>query len=201
MKYLFKLMIYTMIVAMSTMLYVAINIVIFAKQDQAVVSDAAIVLGAAINDEQPSPVFRERINHSVTLYQTGMVKQLIFTGGFGKHQTFAESEVARNYAIKAGVLAKNILIEKVSTTTHGNLLAAKQLMTQAHIHRVLIVSDPLHMKRAMTIATDLGLQAASAPTPSSRYQTWSTQSKFLARETYFYIRYKQQQLLTNKPSE
>ncbi len=32
-------------------------------------ADAAIVLGAAVWNDQPSPVFRERINHAIALYR------------------------------------------------------------------------------------------------------------------------------------
>lgn len=32
-------------------------------------ADAAIVLGAAVWGEEPSPVFRERINHAINLYK------------------------------------------------------------------------------------------------------------------------------------
>ncbi|MGP3786182.1 YdcF family protein [Paenibacillus sp. 1A_MP2] len=34
-------------------------------------SDAAIILGAAVEGENPSPVFRERIEHAILLYRQG----------------------------------------------------------------------------------------------------------------------------------
>lgn len=189
MKYLAKSIKYIVIAITIAIFYVAINITIYATQSNIIASDAAITLGAGIRHDQPSPVFRERINHAVTLYKTGIVKKLIFTGGVGKDEAYAESEVARRYAINAGVPAEDILIEKVSTITHENLLEAKKILEQKNLNRVLIISDPLHMKRAMSMATDLGLNANPAPTPSSMYRTWSTQSGFLIREVYFYLHY------------
>lgn len=47
-------------------------------------ADAAVVLGAAAWDKRPSPVFRERINHAITLYQSHRVGKIIFTGGTPK---------------------------------------------------------------------------------------------------------------------
>ncbi|MGF6354254.1 vancomycin permeability regulator SanA [Paenibacillus sp. 4624] len=44
-------------------------------------SDAAIVLGAAVQGDIPSPVFRERIEQAIRLYKVGTVRNLIFTGG------------------------------------------------------------------------------------------------------------------------
>jgi hypothetical protein len=51
--------------------------------------------------------------------------------------------------------------------------------------RVLVVSDPLHMRRAMRMAIDLGLDAHPSPTPTSRYRSLTTQLPMLLREVYF----------------
>lgn len=55
---------------------------------------------------------------------------------------------------------------------------------------VIIVSDPLHMKRAMLMAKNYGLNAYSSPTPSTKYTTMKSKTLFLAREVFFYIAYK-----------
>ncbi len=49
-------------------------------------SDAALVLGAAVWQGKPSPVFEERIKHAIKLYTQGKVHTLIFTGGKGKNR-------------------------------------------------------------------------------------------------------------------
>jgi len=51
------------------------------------------------------------------------------------------------------------------------------------------VSDPLHMKRAVLMARDVGLEAGPSPTPSTRYRGFGSQARMLARETYYYIGY------------
>lgn len=53
----------------------------------------------------------------------------------------------------------------------------------------IIVSDPLHMKRAMLMAKDYGIDAYSSPTPTSMYRSIKTKLPFLAREEFFYIGY------------
>ncbi len=47
-------------------------------------------------------------------------------------------------------------------------------------------SDPLHLKRAATLAEDLGIQAVTSPTPTSRYRSMGPKLRFLAREIFFY---------------
>ena len=89
-------------------------------------ADGAIVLGASVVADKPSPVFAERIKHATNLYHVGRIKKIIFTGGFGENKTNAESVVAQRYAITQRVAAKDILIETQSNTTRENLLEAKK---------------------------------------------------------------------------
>lgn len=117
-------------------------------RDQAAPADVIIVLGAAAYDARPSPVFEERIRHALDLYAQGYAPRLLFTGGFGNGARFAESQVARRYALRHGVPPEAIVIETVSRTTRQNLQQARALMDRHGMHRAIIVSDPLHMARA-----------------------------------------------------
>lgn len=150
-------------------------------------ADAAVVLGAAVWRSDVSPVFRERINHGIDLYRKGKVRKLIFTGGQGNPGEPTESSAAKKYALKNGVSAHDILIEEKSHNTFENIVYAKQLADSHGIKRVLIVSDPLHMRRAMTMTSDVGLVADPSPTPTTLYQGLGSQLSLLAYETYYYI--------------
>ena len=152
-------------------------------------ADAAIVLGAAVWSSGVSPVFRERINHGIELYKKGKVRKLIFTGGQGNPGEPTESSAARDYALQSGVPLQDILIEQKSHTTYENILYAKQVADGNGIKKVLIVSDPLHMKRAVLMAQDVGFEAEPSPTPSTRYLGLKSQLGLLAHETYYYIGY------------
>lgn len=152
-------------------------------------ADAAVVLGAAVWTNQVSPVFKERINHAINLYRKGQVRKLIFTGGQGNPGEPTESAAARDYALQSGVPASDILIEEKSHTTYENIFYAKQIADTHGIKKVLVVSDPLHMKRAMAMAEDAGLAAEASPTPSTRYQGVAGQLGLLVHETYYYIGY------------
>ena len=159
------------------------------QRDDARPADAIIVLGAAAYDAKPSPVFEERIRHGIDLYKRGLAPKLIFTGGYGGvGARFSESQVARRYALRQGVPDKAILIESLSRNTHDNLRQASLLMQQHQLHDVIVVSDPLHMARALRLARRLGIDAIGSPTPSTRFRSFRTQWRFLAREVYFFHR-------------
>ncbi|MEP6818451.1 MAG: YdcF family protein [bacterium] len=152
-------------------------------------ADAAIVLGAAVWGNDLSPVFKERINHAVELRRNGKVRKVIFTGGQGNRNEPTEAAAARQYAIEQGISAGDILVEEKSHTTYENLLFARDVAVARGLRRVLIVSDPLHMRRAVSMAIDLGLDAYPSPTPTTRYQSATSQIGLLAHETYYYIGY------------
>ena len=152
-------------------------------------ADAAVVLGAAVWSQNVSPVFRERINHAVDLYRKGKGRKLIFTGGQGNSNEPTEAAAASSYAQANGIPIQDILVEQKSHTTFENIVNAKQLADANSLKTVLIVSDPMHMKRAMTMARDVGLIAYPSPTPTTRYVGWRTQMSELARETFYYLGY------------
>jgi len=171
------------------LLGVAIYIVWVGDRDQAAPADAIIVLGAAAYDAKPSPVFEERIRHGLDLYQRGYAPTLIFTGGFGGNGArFAESQVARRYALRHDVPADAILIETVSRTTRQNLIQARALMRAHGLHRAIVVSDPLHMARALRLCRELQIDALASSTPSTRFRSFQTRWRFLVQEVYFFHR-------------
>lgn len=167
----------------------AVQIVQYGKVDNKTKCDVAIVLGAATWGEEVSPVYRERINHGIWLYENGYVDYLILTGGVGEGNEKSDAFVAKQYAVENGVPEQAILIEERSTITEENLEYAKAIMDEHSLDTAIIVSDPLHMKRAMLMASDYGIDACSSPTPTTMYRSAKTQIPFLAREVFFYVGY------------
>ena len=164
----------------------ASEIVVYSTKASTESAQAAVVLGAAAWGSHPSPVYRERLNEAIRLYKQGRVETLIFTGGTRNTGFPSEAQVARDYALKQGIPNSRILVDTKSHSTFENLLQAKELMTRAGIQSALIVSDPLHMKRAMLIADELNINAKPSPTESSRFHSWTSRGKFLWHETLAY---------------
>lgn len=76
-------LIFILLVVFLYLIYTAFSIVNFGKTDNKTHSDVAIVLGAGTPGGKVSPVYRERINHGIWLYENGYVDYLILTGGVG----------------------------------------------------------------------------------------------------------------------
>jgi uncharacterized SAM-binding protein YcdF (DUF218 family) len=168
-------------------LWVPIAILLDCRRDETRPADAAVILGAAVYRNRPSPVFRERIRHGVNLYRSGTVPRLLFTGGRAQGDDMAEAEAARSFAISEGVRPDDILIETSSTTTWENFTFAVPVMRNAGIRKVLVVSDPMHMHRSMAMARALRIEAYASPTPTSLYRSFGSKWMFLRYETKYYL--------------
>ena len=155
----------TAVLILLNFILAGISIEAYGKNDEKTRCDAAIVLGAGTWDGEVSAVYRERINHGIWLYENGYVDYLILTGGFGEGNQISDAQAAKGYAISQAVPEDAILIEEKSTITEENLAFSKEIMDAHDLHTAIIVSDPLHMKRAMVMAKDYGITAFSSPTP------------------------------------
>ena len=177
-------------VILAYLIATALSIVSYSGKDETRKADVAVVLGASVYDNSPSPVFSKRIDHAVDLYNEGYVDAIIMTGGTGEGNIRSEADIAREYAEEKGVPAEAIYTEERSTVTSENLENAKAVMAENGMDTALVVSDPLHMKRAMLYAKDLGMEAYSSPTPTTLYRSWKTKLPFLMREEFYYTGYR-----------
>ncbi len=180
----------TSIILIIWLVVLGVEVSQYSEQSSSKKTDAAVVLGAAVYRSRPSPVFRERINHAIELYRSGQVEAIIFTGGVGSRDEISEGEAGRQYALSAGIPDEAIFIETTSRNTYQNLANAQEIITAQGFEHVLVVSDPLHMRRAMTYAEDIGMDAEPSPTTTSRYRSFEFRMRFLFREVYFLALYR-----------
>lgn len=165
------------------------SIYTFSQKDETRHADCAIVLGAGVNNQIPSPIFRERLNHAITLYQQGYVGTILLTGGKSPGNNVSDAEIAWRFIVSQGIPDDIILLEEKSVVTRENLSNAKQIMDSHHLRNALIVSDPLHMKRAIAMAKNNNIDAFSSPTPTSQIKSAFARTRFLLRESFYYIGY------------
>jgi len=132
--------------------------------------DAIIVLGAAQYNGRPSPVFAARLDHAIALWNAGLARTFIVTGGKVPGDTTTEAAVARQYALDRQVPASAILGEDEGRNTLSSLRAVATLMRDRGLRSAVLVSDPTHMLRVLRIADDLRIVAYGSPVPNSPIQ-------------------------------
>lgn len=103
MKKKYKILTIAIAVIIVYIAYNAIIIYAFSLKLQKCRADVAIILGASTWGGEVSSVYRERINHGITLYREGYVDKLIVTGGIGKGNEQSDAYVAKQYAVSQGI--------------------------------------------------------------------------------------------------
>jgi vancomycin permeability regulator SanA len=146
---------------------------------QLVPADAIVVFGAAEYDGRPSPVYRARLDHGLTLYHHGIAPLLITLGGNGGDQ-YNEGAVGREYLMGMGVPRQAIIAETVSRSTEESALRVSVIARANGLQRLVIVSDGTHMFRIHEICAADGLDVLTSPRPyvSVEGETGETGSGF-----------------------
>ncbi len=184
---------YFFITVMILALYITWNLMsicLYANVDDTKKCDVGIVLGAAADQNGVSEVYKQRLNHAVALYKNDTVDMIIVTGGKAKGNENSDAYMAKQYLLEEGIPEEFVLLEEESVITQENIENSLKIMDDNELETALIISDPLHMKRAMLMAEDFEIDAYSSPTKTSAYKSFKTKIPFLARETFFYIGYK-----------
>lgn len=132
--------------------------------------DAIVVLGAAQYDGRPSPVFEARLDHAVGLWDSGIARSFVVTGGKLPGDRTTEAAVAREYAVDHDVPRDAIWGENEAHNTLDSLRSIAAEMKQRNLRSAVFVSDPTHMLRVLRIARDLGIEAYGSPTTTSPVQ-------------------------------
>jgi uncharacterized SAM-binding protein YcdF (DUF218 family) len=135
-----------------------------AQVSGAVPADAIVVFGAAEYDGRPSPVYRARLDHGLSLYHHGIAPLLITLGGNGGDQ-YNEGAVGREYLMGMGVPRQDIIAETVSRNSEESALRVSVIAHANGLHRLVIVSDGTHMFRIHEICAAEGLDVLTSPRP------------------------------------
>jgi uncharacterized SAM-binding protein YcdF (DUF218 family) len=146
-------------------------------RDEMHAADAIVVLGAAQYDGRPSPILQARLDHALYLYREGMAPLIVTTGGKLAGDEFTESGTGQRYLISHGVSQPHLLGENKGHTTFESLRNVASLASFHNVHRVLLVSDPLHSARIKQMALDLGFQDAYTSPAGYQELSWSTNTK------------------------
>lgn len=139
----------------------------FARRDERGPADAILVVGRALQADQPTPLFAARLAHGVELFRAGLAPRLIVAGGLTGDATRSEAAAGREHLLALGVPGEAILCEDRSRHTLENLANVRATLRERGWGRLLVVSDPLHLARVAALARGLGLEARCSPAPAS----------------------------------
>jgi vancomycin permeability regulator SanA len=116
----------------------------------------ALVLGAQIYpDGTPSPYLKGRLDTAKRLYDAGKVRAILVSGDNGdKH--YNEPDGMRNYLIRKGVPATQVIADYAGFDTYDSCVRAKRIFG---VDRLTVVTQGYHLPRAITTCRLIGLDA------------------------------------------
>ena len=119
----------------------------------------ALVLGAEVYaDGRPSPALANRLDVGIELLRLGRVRALLMSGGNGTFEVGA----MRTYAMARGVTSEQILLDAAGERTLASCLQARDSFG---LRRIIVVSQELHMARAVYTCRRLGIDADGVVAP------------------------------------
>ena len=136
-------------IRMDTLPYIDIS------QNEVPKSDLAIVLGASVINQKPSPVLAARADAAIALYQAGKVQKILVTGD-SVQWSHDEVTPVRTYLVNAGIPDSRIFLDRSGLDTYSSMYRARQVFGA---DSVIVVTQDFHLPRALFIARHLGLRA------------------------------------------
>ncbi len=123
---------------------------------QAPAAQVVLIPGAAILlNGGLSPIFRDRADAAIGLYEAKKVSKILVSGD---NSTLSHNEVnpVRNYLLGKGVPDQDIFLDHAGFDTYSSMYRARDIFG---VTSVLITTQSFHLPRAVFIARRLGIEA------------------------------------------
>ncbi len=145
-------------------------------------NNIGVVLGAAVwKHDQPSPIFKGRIEKANQLYRNKIIYKIQLCGSNAPGEV-SEAKAALNYAIKLGINKLSVLVEeKTSTTAEQIKFIRDKLSSNRNFNEILIISDQFHLTRVIEMCKFFGVKAKGIQ--SDYHLNWEKLLYYRVRET------------------
>ncbi|MEM7014619.1 MAG: YdcF family protein, partial [Verrucomicrobiota bacterium] len=129
--------------------------------------DIGVILGGKVFPSgTPSRSLRVRIEHGLRLYQEGRVQQLLVSGGLGK-EGHDEAVVMRDYLIRKGVPASDIIVDSNGLNTRRTATFTATELQRQNANSVIVVSQYFHITRSKLACRQAGIRVVRGSAPKA----------------------------------
>jgi uncharacterized SAM-binding protein YcdF (DUF218 family) len=152
-------------------------------------ADVIVVLGAAQLNGRPGDVLEARLIEAKRVYDAQLAPKIITVGANAPGDRTTEAASGKEWLASHGVLAKKIISLQVGRDTWVSTQSYVKKMNELGARNVIIVTDPYHCRRAMTMANDLGVVASCSPVKTGPNTIEKSGKRYLLRESAAYLAY------------
>ncbi len=185
-----------LVIALVLVVVTATRVVLAGRDDERRASDAIVVLGAAQFDGEPGPFLTARLEHAKVLYDDGVAPRIITSGGSLEGDRFTEADSGVSWLVDQGVPEDDLVAVSSGTDTLSSMRAVAPVMKDAGWTSAIVVTDPAHTLRSVSMLADEGIDTVGSPATGSPDDdnAWA-QVKYVGRETFGYLFYQWQRLV------
>jgi uncharacterized SAM-binding protein YcdF (DUF218 family) len=151
--------------------------------------DVIVVLGAAQLNGRPGDVLQARLDEAKRIYKLGLAPHIITVGAGAPGDRTTEAASGKYWLSTNGVMSSNITSLEVGRDTWVSTQNYVKFMKIKDWENVIIVTDPFHCRRSMTMANDLGVIATCSPVQTGPSALANAGQRYLVRETGAYLSY------------
>ncbi len=129
-------------------------------------ADAIVVFAGGVGETGKAGAgggYQERVKHAIDLYDQQFAPVMVFSSGYSF--IFRETEVMKDLARNLGVPSSAIILEAQAANTFENVAFVRSILDQHGWKRILLVSSPYHMRRALLVFHKIAPAITVIPTP------------------------------------
>ena len=152
-------------------------------------ADVIVVLGTAQLNGKPGEALEARLTEAKRIFDLGYAPTIITVGAGAPGDRTTEAASGKYWLRNNGIPAKKITAIEEGRDTLVSTKAYAALMKKRYVSDVIIVTDPFHCKRAMTMANDQGIVSTCSPVQSGPNTIANSGYKYLIREAGAYLVY------------
>jgi uncharacterized SAM-binding protein YcdF (DUF218 family) len=152
-------------------------------------ADVIVVLGTAQLNGKPGEALEARLIEAKRIFDLGYAPSIITVGAGAPGDRTTEAASGKYWLRTHGIPSKKITAIELGRDTLVSTKAYAALMKKRYVSDVIIVTDPFHCKRAITMANDQGVVSTCSPVQSGPNTIAQSGYKYLLREAGAYLVY------------
>ena len=152
-------------------------------------ADVIVVLGAAQLDGKPGAALEARLIEAKRIYDLGYAPLIITVGAGAPGDRTTEAASGKYWLRMNGIPSKDIIAVEEGRDTLVRTKAFAAVMNRRFVSDVILVTDPYHCKRAMTMANDQGVLATCSPVETGPNTLANSGYRYLIREAGAFLAY------------
>jgi uncharacterized SAM-binding protein YcdF (DUF218 family) len=152
-------------------------------------ADVIVVLGTAQLNGKPGDALEGRLVEAKRIFDLGYAPTIITVGAGAPGDRTTEAASGKYWLRTEGIPSRKITAVEEGRDTLTSTKAYAAVMKKRYVSDVIIVTDPFHCARAITMAKDQGVLATCSPVQTGPNTLDNSGYRYLIREAAAYLAY------------